>query len=188
MGQEYRLVSEDEWQTLRDELAWHKAEAKRLEVEGARLENEVYNLRWQYSHVDPNADEPESEEDWEEKPIREVETKFYINGERVPVVSGHHCDGEVCSEYGLTEDGIRWSAHFPAHGCPKCCEETVADLEDNAARMIAEEPLPQRPHESLVWAIYHAAAWTCSRDAADHARLANQMMNAWRSRWPEPEE
>ena len=80
MGGEYRLVSEDEWQELRSKVEqlsaenlslksernWFEKEAARLEKEGLRLESEVYNLRWQYSHEDPNADEPEPEEAWPE--------------------------------------------------------------------------------------------------------------------------
>ena len=98
MGQEFRLVNEDEWQDLQNEVA-------RLRRESETLTNDLYALRWQYSHVDPNADEPESE-------------------------AG-----------------------------------------------------PQRPHESLIWAIYHAAASFSDRYPQCDQITAGRLLLEWRSRW-----
>lgn len=155
MGQEYRLVSEDEWQTLRDELAWHKAEAKRLEVEGARLENEVYNLRWQYSHEDPNADEPECGGEWFEHA-------------KVETVWRYDADGNLIYK-----------------GPPECDCSQLSEV---------CEAGPQRPHESLVWAIFYQHALSLwpppvkYRELSLVGRDADAMLEAWKKRWPESEE
>lgn len=45
----------------------------------------------------------------------------------------------------------------------------------------------QRPHESLVWALYNAAYSTATSDEKAAAWFADVRLEDWRSRWPEDE-
>lgn len=62
--------------------------------------------------------------------------------------------------------------------------------EDMAARESDEPALTMhideaRPHDSLVWAIYHASTWAESGPHATGSQLADILLERWRSRWPE---
>lgn len=131
--------------------------------EAERLERELYLARFQHANreapIEQNPTLSETEADLREnayrkfrdgvqsaaeKPISEVETKFYLDGERVPMAP----------------------------------ESPATELFDSG---------PQRPHESLVWAIYHSA-YTGDMDERMARKFADHDLAAWRHRWPEESE
>ena len=189
MGGDYRLVSEEDWQNLNEALAQAKreagcffigqhdwqirsehyerklqqalgeledrkkdvlfwqSEAERARLETENLTNDLFNLRWQYSHVDPNADEP---------------------------IGFNDCP---CDE---PKPAGRWTSDREWEPDPEPCDGCAVDY------VYAS---PQRPHESLVWAIYHAALAASPRDRNGRtpAEHADEALVAWRDRWPEDE-
>lgn len=193
MGQDYRLVSEEEWENLRAEVkslrkslanesgiteSWQirsehyerklrqalgeledrkkdvlfwQSEAERARLETENLTNDLFNLRWQYSHVDPNADEPIGFNDC---PCDEPKPAGHWTSDREweadPAPCGCDPDSRILCDRHFRED---------------FCEPEP-------------EPKPQRPHESLVWAMFYAEhSW----------EQADAMLESWRTRWPEGE-
>lgn len=215
MGGDYRLVSEEDWQNLNEALAQAKreagcyfigqhdwqirsehyerklqqalgeledrkkdvlfwqSEAERARLETENLTNDLFNLRWQYSHVDPNADEPIGFNDCpcdEPKPAGRWTSDREWEADPAPC----GCD---------PDSRILCDRHFREDFCesdPEPCDGCAVDY------VYAS---PQRPHESLVWAIYHAALAASPRDRNGRtpAEHADEALVAWRDRWPEDE-
>lgn len=203
MAENYKLVSEDEWQAMVDraEVAegWHEHWRDVAERWKDRAELAEKSERQLAAVLDQKADR--------EEPVGVAGDKSYPNAS---ICIG---DGEPVEMRGREEDidklwrivdGARGDeslsfSTFYGRRFPRMPEEsdeddtgpqtTVSSTSESAPNFVYA--FPQRPHESLVWAIYHAAAMVANFvvnkvDLHPH-HAAEKAMGTWRDRWPESE-
>lgn len=107
-----------------------------------------------------------------EKPISEVETEFYRDGERVAM------HGDDLDAKRMIREGGPFDGSFEV--------KTESDMESLCGVTELFDSGPQRPHESLVWAFYHSVHVGGAVIDSPHARLlADRDLDEWRRRWPE---
>lgn len=75
----------------------------------------------------------------------------------------------------------RWTGDREWESEPSACTK----CNDSSDPVLTMHLGTQRPHDSLVWAIYHASAWAESGPHATGSQLADILLERWRSRWPE---
>lgn len=138
-------------------------------------------------------------EAWPEVPIEDVPTNFYRGGKAAETVAGltHRLPEEEEAKRLVDELTKRWNdmahGHHSAPQAP-CALPTFEEIMAEPVEAVLDTSRPQRPHESLVWAILLAAQVPMALthiheiDVAALVENLDALLDIWRARWPEGSE
>lgn len=106
------------------------------------------------------------------------------------VINHSHNDGKVSSEIRLTVPG--YVDHAMLRRLADAAAETFSPAEGGVTELF--DSGPQRPHESLIWALFFCEARRevaerrqGSASTAQADQIADLFLGLWRARWPEEE-